>query len=245
MKRSVILSAIGLAAALLLALRFYEDGGLATDSVEAPSDEVAKLNDPSIPTAATKPVVQQRSEHKSVLEVPAPLPPKDAERADAGNYDHPTRLYGVSGVLFYAAVLDESKRDTLSAVSKIRAVTKVDDVTAWKFLDYISEAQDDLNLYQRESVNLLCDRRSEIKDISQLAFALGSTDAGVEARRAQLTRGAEAVLGVDGMRNFEIYMSGKDRRKKPSTPDNEGKLRQMQKSAPELLALFCDKRQDQ
>lgn len=244
--KSMKLLGIGLTGAIVVAAVIYRGSGpetlIASRSVDgAPATVVGRDRHIQQTPTGEPDTIRQKAAASAILPVAASPGPTDASRPDAGNYVGNARPYGVSGFLFFFAVVDESTENTDASINKIREATKVDEDTAWRFLSYMTQARDLLKQYQLDSHNQLCAQRAQMTTIPQLANALKSTDAGVENRRVQLVRGAESILGVEGMRNFETYLSNKDRnQQQPFVERNEERLIEMNKTPAEVLALLCD-----
>jgi hypothetical protein len=239
----VRLTSIGIAGAIVVAIFAYWKGR--PDSPSDPPSVSAGVEHPLVTPEVKKPEIAADYPDVNAAEpftsVQTKLPIKTA-RPDAGYYDHPSRPYGVAGLLFFTNTLAVSAQDTPAALHKIFEVTQVDDETAREFLDYMQNAKRALDEYERETIGQLCNQRDELRTIPQFASALDSIDVAVESRRAELTRGSESVLGEVGMRSFEMYIANKDRGKRTVARDNEETLRSLNKSPAELLLVYCNRR---
>lgn len=162
----------------------------------------------------------------------------------AGNFSHPARDYGVAGVLFFnlIAVGNDDSDSVSASANKVKAITRVDDATAHKFIVYANDALKTLNDEAPQRNREFCEKRAEMNTISRLAMAMSEADAKHEQRRAQLVRGAESVLGRDGMLKLETYLSTKDLDKKRVSQDYVARLQERNESPEEVLTLICNRK---
>ncbi len=162
-----------------------------------------------------------------------------AARPDAGYYSHPTRSYGIAGYLYFS-VITGGEGANEEYLSVIKRSTRVDDQTAGKFLQYATSSMADFKNYRLQARDsILCSKRSEISSIPQLASAFDSLDEALEARRESMTRGSEKILGADGMRNFETYLSLKDPEAKAATKNSEAALIATHRTPDQLISQYC------
>lgn len=226
------------AVALIVATLTYWMGS--TDAPPATKLENVKATASHPEVRPISPTKQLDEGAPVTLIVDAPM--VEAPRPDAGFYEHPSRSYGVSGLLFFINILAVSEQDMQEAIDKVIAVTQVSNETAREFVEYIKKAKKDLDQYESEVGGRMCAQRGAIQTIQHLAAAFDEVDTAVESRRAQITRGSEEVLGDVGMRNFEMYIANRDRGKRVNSRDNEATLTALNKHPADVLDIYCNKR---
>lgn len=231
---------VGLAGACLVALLAYRSGDPAAQPPVSPeAGDAMELTGPEAPRSVVREggLVAPEPSTSQVVTQPIGMP-----RVDAGYYDHPSRPYGMAGFLLFSGILHVRAEDAQAAVGMIQQVTQVDEETARSFLGYIQQAKEDLDRYVLERAGELCAQREAMGTIPQLVAAFDGMDADVEARRAQLTRGSETILGEIGMRNFEMHIASKDRGKSADVGDAAASLAALGRSPEQLLESFCHRR---
>jgi hypothetical protein len=159
--------------------------------------------------------------------------------AQAPSYGYPL---GVSGNLFFLSVVGASAESPEAAVTKIREVTGVDAQKALALLSYMPAALDQMREATQPIEAATCARRAELTTLPALAEALTKEDLQFEARRAQIVRGAEPIIGAEAMRNLERWLLTKHGSKPYALNDYTELLGKRGVTAQQHLVAKCDVR---
>lgn len=147
---------------------------------------------------------------------------------------------GVWGFLLFTAVADEAKTHPQAAINKIKEVSGVSEDVAHRFLEYIESAIEEADALWPVLAARTCERRHELLYLSDLDRALKAEDAAYEVGRAQIVRESASVVGSEGMRQLESWLTRKFSSRRFEENDYEVLLPRAKLSTQEFLDRKCN-----
>jgi hypothetical protein len=158
-------------------------------------------------------------------------------------YSHPSVPYGTAGFnLFFSLThMNAMPGTSEAAVRKIQEATGVDSGTAVRLMTYVDAAVEDYSRRFKELQSESCAMRSQLTTIPKIAQEFDRTKVAAELRRVQLVRGAESILGSEGMQRLDLYLSRANGRSQLVESDYESALWASGRTPEEILADYCRK----
>lgn len=150
--------------------------------------------------------------------------------------------FGSAVNMFYSAALATYDANPPVGIKRIQRIDDtIDEATAVAFLGYMRKTKAAYMTTSEEAMRTVCSRRGELASHKQIAGALASHEATMQATYEKSFRDAQYILGNERMDKFERYIN-KQIRSAMSTeiPDAEKELRATGEPAA-IVAKMCDR----